>query len=84
VATGGQDVLVIVKLKIWRAGGGERKLVDYEVDAPEWVTLTVGEPTRFPRVPPPPALGRSAAPSLPPGKARLRRRLEMPSGRTTR
>src|SRR5258707_8343780 len=28
-----------LRLKIWRAGGGERKLVDYEVEAPEWATL---------------------------------------------
>ncbi len=30
-----------VALKIWRfdAAAGERKLVDYEIDAPEWVTL---------------------------------------------
>src|SRR5438552_9902527 len=41
MATAGADVLMQVALKIWRFDGstGERALREYEVDAPEWVTL---------------------------------------------
>jgi succinate dehydrogenase / fumarate reductase, iron-sulfur subunit len=41
VAATGEDLLVKVALKIWRSDSstGERALREYEVDAPEWVTL---------------------------------------------
>src|SRR4249919_4398564 len=40
-STNGRAGVMKVALKIWRfdAVAGERKLVDYEIDAPEWATL---------------------------------------------
>src|SRR5262249_14001747 len=41
VGARGEELLMKMALKIWRASSasGERKLVEYEVDAPEWATL---------------------------------------------